>query len=54
MSGITKRCDWCPDNTCSDYYVIYVFGREKHRICSCCFNHLRKETLEEREREARE
>lgn len=47
---ITKKCDWCPDNTCSDYWRLELFGTKLFRICNCCYTHLRKETDEERER----
>jgi hypothetical protein len=47
---ITK-CDWCPDNTCTDYWVLVIFGEERHRICNCCYKALRKETKEERDEE---
>ena len=47
---ITKKCDWCPDNTCSDYWRIKVFDKI-HRICNCCYKHLKKETMKERKKE---
>ena len=35
-------CDWCPDDTCESYWVLTVF-KHKHRICNCCYEHLKKE-----------
>jgi len=46
---IYKKCDWCSDDTCSDYWRVILYGKELHRICNCCYEHLRKETQEERE-----
>jgi hypothetical protein len=44
---ITRPCDWCPDDTCSDYWRVQVFNKT-YRICNCCYEHLRKETEDER------
>ena len=49
---ITKKCDWFSDYTCSDYWTVKVFDKV-HRICNCCYEHLRRETDKEREQESR-
>ncbi len=36
-----EKCDWCPDNTCKCYWEVVVF-KTKHRICNCCYEHLKK------------
>jgi len=45
---LTRKCDWCSDNACKDYWILRVFD-DYHRICNCCYKTLRKENQQQRD-----